>query len=68
MEQYLLEEMSELAYWHIEHLTEEILDYIDDDKIKNKDIIGSLKEEREQWRDVLRIINGDDTYIDYRQW
>ena len=61
-----LKEIKELTNYHIEHLTEEILDFIDDDREGNKDIIGSLKEERERWRDILRIMLGEETYIDYK--
>lgn len=63
-----LKEIKKIANWHINHLTEGILDYIDDDEIKNIDIINSLKEEREHWRDILRIINGGNTYIDYKNY
>lgn len=63
-----LKEIKKIAIWHINHLTEDILDYIDDDEIKNIYIIDSLKEEREHWRDILRIINGGNTYIDYKNY
>lgn len=63
-----LKEINKLANWHINHLTDDILDYIDDDEIKNIDIINLLKEEREHWRDILRIINGGNTYIDYKNY
>lgn len=63
-----LKEIQQLANWHIEHLTESILDLIDDGRERNKNIIGELKEQREQWRDILKIINGEDTYIDYKSY
>lgn len=62
----ILEELQEYANWHIEHLTENILDYIDDGKKENASIIGEFKEEREHWRDIIRIINNEKTYIDYK--
>lgn len=52
-------EISKCANWHINHITETIKDYIDDDKIKNASFIGELKEEREQWRDIIRIIDNE---------
>lgn len=43
----ILNRVRNYAQWHIDRLTEDILDYIDDDKIGNKKIIDELKEERE---------------------
>lgn len=58
--------LKEYATWHRKHLTETIADYIYDDKNKNANIIGELKEEREYWRDIIRIIENKETYIDYK--
>lgn len=58
-------EISKCANWHITHTTETIKDYIDDDKNKNANFIAELKEEREHWRDIIRIIDNEKTYIDY---
>lgn len=62
------EKIRKYANWHIEHITETILDYIDDDKEGNKDFISSLKEEREHWRDIIRILNNEETYINYKEY
>ncbi len=43
----------------VDLLTDTIEDYIDDDREGNKDIIGSFKEEREQWRDIQRIMKNE---------
>lgn len=59
-------ELEEYANWHIEHLTEDIVDYIDDDRKGNASIIGEFKEEREHWKDIIRIMNNEKTYIDYK--
>ena len=61
-------ELEEYANWHIDHLTEDIEDYIDDDKIGNASIIGEFKEEREHWKDIIRIMNNEKTYIDYKNY
>lgn len=61
-------ELQEYANWHIEHLTEDIEDYIDDDRKGNASIIGEFKEEREHWKDIIRIINNEKTYIDYKNY
>ena len=61
-------ELEEYANWHIEHLTEDIKDYIDDDRKGNASIIGEFKEEREHWKDIIRIINNEKTYIDYKNY
>lgn len=55
------------AQWHIDTITEEIKDYIDDDKVGNKHIIGELKEEREHWRDIIRILDNktDELYMKF---
>lgn len=65
---YVLDEINEYANWHIEHLTESIADYIDDDKEGNKYIIGDLKEQRECWKDIIRILNNKETYIYYKSY
>lgn len=62
------EEIKEYAFWHIEKLTESILDYIDDGKERNRYIIGELKEQREYWRDIIRILNNEKTYVDYSDY
>ena len=45
-------------------------DYIDDDKEGNKHYIGELKEDREHWKDIVRIIENKKLYmnniIDYK--
>ena len=64
----IIKEIQEYANWHIVHTTEVIKDYIDDDKIGNKNIIGELKEEREHWKDIIRIMNNEKTYIDYKNY
>ena len=61
-------ELEKYAKWHIEHLTEDIVDYIDDDKEGNASLIGELKEEREHWKDIIRINNNEKTYIDYKNY
>lgn len=61
-------ELEEYANWHIEHLTEDIADYIDDDRKGNASIIGEFKEEREHWKDIIRIMNNEKTYIDYKNF
>lgn len=61
-------ELEEYANWHIDHLTEDIADYIDDDKKGNASIIGEFKEEREHWKDIIRIMNNEKTYIDYKNY
>lgn len=63
-----IKELEEYANWHIEHISEDIADYIDDDRIGNKNIIGEFKEERENWRDINRILNNEKTYIDYKTY
>lgn len=51
-----IELIKEYAHQEIEHYTETIEDYIDDDKVRNKDYIKELKEEREHWKDIERIL------------
>ena len=47
--------VKEYATWHIDVLTDDIRDYIDDDRIGNKNVIGELKEDREHWKDVVKL-------------
>ena len=65
-QQNKIEDIKQYAEWHISHLTEDIKDYIDDDKNGNADIIGELKEQREHWKDIIRITKNEKTYIDYK--
>lgn len=50
--------LREFAQWHVDNCT------IDMEKSEDK---GALKEEREHWLDVIRIIDGKETYIDW-EW
>ena len=61
-------ELEEYVNWHIEHLTEDIADYVDDDIKANASLIGELKEEREHWKDIIRIMDNQKTYIDYKNY
>lgn len=61
--------------WYIHQMivriSEDIEDYVDDDKVGNKDIIGALKETRKQWLDVEKLLNGeskDNLYNDWRKY
>lgn len=54
------------ANWHIEHLNEDIADYIDDKA--DKSIIDNLREQREHFVDFKRILNNEKTYLDYREY
>ena len=61
-----LSKIIKYSNWEIENYTETILDYIDDDKIGNADFIGELKENREHWKDINKICNGEeDLYNNY---
>ena len=60
--------LEEYIHQEIVSLTEDIKDYIDDDKEGNRDIITSLKEEREHWRDLERIIEGKPNDELYMNW
>lgn len=51
-----LNEIKNYVIQEIQYYDEDIEDYIDDDKIGNKNIIDNLKEDREHWKDVLKII------------
>lgn len=64
----IIDEIKEYANWHIDCCTEDIADYIDDDRIGNANIIEEFKEQREHWKDILRILNNEKTYIDYKNY
>lgn len=48
--------------------TESINDYIDDDKKANQNIINDLREVREHWKDIIKIINNQETYMNWKQY
>lgn len=64
----IIERIKEYVHQEIVSRTEDIRDYIDDDKEGNKDIIGQLKEEREHWKDIERIIEGKGNDELYMNW
>lgn len=64
----IIERIKEYVHQEIVSRTENIKDYIDDDKEGNKDIIGQLKEEREHWKDIERIIEGKENDELYMNW
>jgi len=53
--------IKDYAQQEVDFRTEDIKDYINDDKEKNKNII----EEREHWKDIIRIINNEKTYMEF---
>lgn len=63
---FRLKEIERYVKWQIENLTYTILDYEDDDAKGNAEIIAGLFEERECWKDILRIMIGEETYMDYK--
>lgn len=63
-----LETIKEYAYQEIVHYTEDIRDYIDDDKERNKYIIGKLKEDREHWKDIEKILQNKPKEELYMNW
>ena len=60
--------IKEYAHQEIVHCTETIKDYIDDDKEGNNHYIGELKEEREHWRDIERILQNKPKEELYMNW
>jgi hypothetical protein len=65
----IVDNIKKYVEWHINNCTDSIEDYMDDDKIGNKDIIDDLKEEREHWRDVVRLMElSEYMYISKEHW
>lgn len=65
----ILRKIDKYVQSEIECYTENIRDYIDDDRIGNANIIGEFKEEREHWRDILRIIKGkSELYMNWNKY
>ena len=60
--------IKEYVHQEIAHCTETIKDYIDDDKEGNKHYIKELKEEREHWRDIEKIIQNKPKEELYMNW
>ena len=67
-QQEQLELIKEYAHQEIVNYTETIRDYIDDDKEKNKDYIGELKEDREHWKDIEKILQNKPKEELYMNW
>ena len=63
-----LEAIKEYAHQLIVSYTESIRDYIDDDKEGNKHIIGELKEDREYWKDIEKILQNKPKEQLYMNW
>ena len=60
--------IKEYTHQEISHYTETIKDFIDDDKEGNNHYIGELKEEREHWRDIERILQNKPKEELYMNW
>ena len=60
--------IKEYAHQEIVNYTETIRDYIDDDKEGNKDYIGELKEDREHWKDIEKILQNKPKEELYMNW
>lgn len=63
-----MELIKEYVHQEIVHYTETIEDYEDDDKKENKDYIGQLKEEREHWKDIEKILQNKSKEELYMNW
>ena len=60
--------IKEYVHQEIVNYTETIRDYIDDDKEGNKDYIGELKEDREHWKDIEKILQNKPKEELYMNW
>lgn len=60
--------IKEYVHQEILHYTETIKDYIDDDKEGNKHYIEELKEKREHWRDIEKILQNKPKEELYMNW
>lgn len=68
-EQQKREELiKEYVHQEIVHYTETIKDYEDDDKKENKHYIEELKEDREHWKDIEKILQNKPKEELYMNW
>lgn len=67
-QQKQLETIKVYALQEIVHYTEDIRDYIDDDKEGNKHVIGEMKELREHWKDIEKILQNKPKEELYMNW
>ena len=63
-----IELIKEYVHQEIVHYTETIEDYEDDDKKGNKHYIEELKEKREHWRDVEKLLQNKPKEELYMNW
>ena len=62
----VIDKIKEYAHQEIVTYNETIKDYIDDDRVGNADYIGELRERKEHWKDIEKIINNDEKlYMDW---
>lgn len=57
----IIEWIKDYVQQEIDFRTENIEDYTDDGRKENENII----EEREHWKDILRIMNNEKTYMEF---
>lgn len=67
-QQKQLKIIKEYAHQEIVSYTETIRDYTDDDKEGNKHIIGEMKELREHWKDIEKILQNKLKEELYMNW
>ena len=60
--------IKEYVHQEIVHYTETIEDYEDDNKKENKHYIEELKEEREHWKDIEKILQNKPKEELYMNW
>ena len=63
-----LELIKTYVHQEIASYTEDIKDYMDDNKEKNKHIINELKEYREHWKDIEKILQNKPKEELYMNW
>ena len=63
-----IELIKEYIHQEIVHYTETIEDYEDDDKKENKHYIEELKEKRQHWKDIEKILQNKPKEELYMNW
>lgn len=53
----IISNVKEYATWYVDDITDSIKNCVDDNGTRNKNNVNKLKQDREHWKDVIKLCN-----------
>lgn len=55
----IISNVKEYSIWHVADITDSIKNCVDDNGTRNKNNVNKLKQDREYWKDVVKLCNNE---------